>query len=159
MVMEGNLIWVVNITIQYTDYVFQNHTLETYIILLTSVTPITSIFFKKMIVTYLYCGTHPITFLFVMLSFLFIFRHSNVDIVLFHCNLNLHFLFFSFEYFLLLFKQSCLHFHLPPQPQTSPLPTLDLTPFCFCPCVPVSYTHLTLPTTGSLCRSRWSPYH
>ena len=24
---------------------------------------------------------------------------------------------------------------------------------------PVSYTHLTLPTTGSLCRSRWSPYH
>ena len=25
--------------------------------------------------------------------------------------------------------------------------------------VPVSYTHLTLPTTGSLCRSRWSPYH
>ena len=23
----------------------------------------------------------------------------------------------------------------------------------------VSYTHLTLPTTGSLCRSRWSPYH
>ena len=25
--------------------------------------------------------------------------------------------------------------------------------------VAVSYTHLTLPTTGSLCRSRWSPYH
>ena len=25
--------------------------------------------------------------------------------------------------------------------------------------IPVSYTHLTLPTTGSLCRSRWSPYH
>ena len=25
--------------------------------------------------------------------------------------------------------------------------------------VSVSYTHLTLPTTGSLCRSRWSPYH
>ena len=24
---------------------------------------------------------------------------------------------------------------------------------------PVSYTHLTLPTTGSLCRSRWSPDH
>ena len=23
----------------------------------------------------------------------------------------------------------------------------------------VSYTHLTLPTTGSLCRYRWSPYH
>ena len=23
----------------------------------------------------------------------------------------------------------------------------------------VSYTHLTLPTTGSLCSSRWSPYH
>ena len=23
----------------------------------------------------------------------------------------------------------------------------------------VSYTHLTLPTTGSLCRSRGSPYH
>ena len=25
--------------------------------------------------------------------------------------------------------------------------------------VPVSYTHLTLPTTKALCRSRWSPYH
>ena len=24
---------------------------------------------------------------------------------------------------------------------------------------PVSYTHLTLPTTHSVCRSRWSPYH
>ena len=24
---------------------------------------------------------------------------------------------------------------------------------------PVSYTHLTLPTTVALCRSRWSPYH
>ena len=23
----------------------------------------------------------------------------------------------------------------------------------------VSYTHLTLPTTWSRCRSRWSPYH
>ena len=23
----------------------------------------------------------------------------------------------------------------------------------------VSYTHLTLPTTQQLCRSRWSPYH
>ena len=24
---------------------------------------------------------------------------------------------------------------------------------------PVSYTHLTLPTTLHECRSRWSPYH
>ena len=24
---------------------------------------------------------------------------------------------------------------------------------------PVSYTHLTLPTTLPRCRSRWSPYH
>ena len=24
---------------------------------------------------------------------------------------------------------------------------------------PVSYTHLTLPTSCSACRSRWSPYH
>ena len=24
---------------------------------------------------------------------------------------------------------------------------------------PVSYTHLTLPTMASVCRSRWSPYH
>ena len=24
---------------------------------------------------------------------------------------------------------------------------------------PVSYTHLTLPTTAYRCRSRWSPYH
>ena len=26
-------------------------------------------------------------------------------------------------------------------------------------CIPVSYTHLTLPTITSGCRSRWSPYH
>ena len=25
--------------------------------------------------------------------------------------------------------------------------------------LPVSYTHLTLPTKGHGCRSRWSPYH
>ena len=25
--------------------------------------------------------------------------------------------------------------------------------------VPVSYTHLTLPTNFKRCRSRWSPYH
>ena len=25
--------------------------------------------------------------------------------------------------------------------------------------MPVSYTHLTLPTTRLVCRSRWSPYH
>ena len=25
--------------------------------------------------------------------------------------------------------------------------------------LPVSYTHLTLPTTIGWCRSRWSPYH
>ena len=25
--------------------------------------------------------------------------------------------------------------------------------------VPVSYTHLTLPTSSERCRSRWSPYH
>ena len=25
--------------------------------------------------------------------------------------------------------------------------------------IPVSYTHLTLPTTYWPCRSRWSPYH
>ena len=24
---------------------------------------------------------------------------------------------------------------------------------------PVSYTHLTLPTSSERCRSRWSPYH
>jgi hypothetical protein len=30
-----------------------------------------------------------------------------------------------------------------------------------CACTPraVSYTHLTLPTKGRTCRSRWSPYH
>ena len=25
--------------------------------------------------------------------------------------------------------------------------------------ITVSYTHLTLPTTPLMCRSRWSPYH
>ena len=34
------------------------------------------------------------------------------------------------------------------------------TLFCNSPRVPpVSYTHLTLPTNVSMCRSRWSPYH
>ena len=28
-----------------------------------------------------------------------------------------------------------------------------------CSTLPVSYTHLTLPTTVGPCRSRWSPYH
>jgi hypothetical protein len=27
------------------------------------------------------------------------------------------------------------------------------------PSIPVSYTHLTLPTTIVMSRSRWSPYH
>ena len=31
---------------------------------------------------------------------------------------------------------------------------LDMVAF-----MPVSYTHLTLPTTRLVCRSRWSPYH
>ena len=58
-------------------------------------------------------------------------------------------------------------------PCLSPLLACSLTPCPFCVytsrkilllvkshwSLPVSYTHLTLPTTGSLCRSRWSPYH
>ena len=32
-------------------------------------------------------------------------------------------------------------------------------PLLFFGYVPVSYTHLTLPTTRLVCRSRWSPYH
>ena len=39
----------------------------------------------------------------------------------------------------------------------------QLTPTFFLPpsptILPVSYTHLTLPTNVSMCRSRWSPYH
>ena len=31
--------------------------------------------------------------------------------------------------------------------------------FALTVCCPVSYTHLTLPTTCTPCRSRWSPYH
>ena len=46
---------------------------------------------------------------------------------------------------------------------TGSLPTLTSVPiknFYVAPTLQsVSYTHLTLPTTGSLCRSRWSPYH
>ena len=36
------------------------------------------------------------------------------------------------------------------------LPGTDIGSFSL---EPVSYTHLTLPTTVALCRSRWSPYH
>ena len=52
------------------------------------------------------------------------------------------------------------------------LTKLTLTPFCFSflpshplfflfllPTIPVSYTHLTLPTRYVECISRWSPYH
>ena len=48
MVMEGDLIWGGEHTIQYTDDVLQNCTPETYIILLTNVTSVYSIKkFKK----------------------------------------------------------------------------------------------------------------
>ena len=43
MVMEGDLTWGGDHTIQYTAVVLQNWTPETYIILLKSVTPIRSI--------------------------------------------------------------------------------------------------------------------
>ena len=40
MVMIGDLTWCGEHTVHYTDDVLQNCTLETYIILLTNVTPI-----------------------------------------------------------------------------------------------------------------------
>ena len=43
MVMEGDMTWGGEHTIQYADDVSQNCTLETYMILLTDVTPINSI--------------------------------------------------------------------------------------------------------------------
>ena len=43
MVMEGDLSWGGEYTIQYTDNVLQNCTSETYIILSTNVTPINPI--------------------------------------------------------------------------------------------------------------------
>ena len=46
MVMEGDLTWGGEHTIQYTDDVLQNCTLETNIILLTKVTPVKSIQIK-----------------------------------------------------------------------------------------------------------------
>ena len=47
MVMEGDLTWGGEHTIQYTDDILQNRTPETFIILLTNVTPINSIFLKR----------------------------------------------------------------------------------------------------------------
>ena len=47
MVIEGDLTWGGEHTIQYTDDVLENCTPETYIILLTNVTPINSIKKKK----------------------------------------------------------------------------------------------------------------
>ena len=53
-----------------------------------------------------------------------------------------------------------------PFPPIPPLLLPTNNPPCdlhFCDSVPVlvavSYTHLTLPTTRTSCRSRWSPYH
>ena len=39
------------------------------------------------------------------------------------------------------------------------LPKILLTTLPPIVIIPVSYTHLTLPTTLTECRSRWSPYH
>ena len=47
MVMEGGLTLGGKHTVQYTAYVLQNFTTETYVILLTNVTPINSIKIKK----------------------------------------------------------------------------------------------------------------
>ena len=44
--MEGDLTWGSKHTIHYTDDVLQNCTPETYIILLTNVTPINQIYLK-----------------------------------------------------------------------------------------------------------------
>ena len=44
MEMDGDLTWGGEHTMQYTDDILQNCTPETYIILLTDVTPINSIF-------------------------------------------------------------------------------------------------------------------
>ena len=46
--MEGNLTWCGEHTKQYTDYVLQNSIPETYIILLTNVSPINSMKTLKM---------------------------------------------------------------------------------------------------------------
>ena len=46
MVMEGDLTWNSEHTIQYTDDVLQNYIPETYIILLPNATPINSIIFN-----------------------------------------------------------------------------------------------------------------
>ena len=43
MVMEGDLTWGGEHTMQYTDDILQNCTPETYIILLTNVTPMNSV--------------------------------------------------------------------------------------------------------------------
>lgn len=43
MLMEGDLPWSGEHTIKYTDYILQNSTPETYMILLTNVTPQNSI--------------------------------------------------------------------------------------------------------------------
>ena len=47
MVMEGDLTWGGEHTVQYTDDMVQNLTQETYLILLTDVTPVNSIKYKK----------------------------------------------------------------------------------------------------------------
>ena len=47
MEMDGDLTWGGEHTMQYTDDILQNCTPETYIILLTNVTPINSIKIEK----------------------------------------------------------------------------------------------------------------
>ena len=51
-------------------------------------------------------------------------------------------------------KYWCFSFSISPSNEYSGLISFRIDWFD-----PVSYTHLTLPTTWQACRSRWSPYH
>ena len=77
-------------------------------------------------------------------KWLVFWQHDGVQIQLFQVPrppLPSYHIYFVLFYFTLLFKFNFLIFNY------------------FIDYAAVSYTHLTLPTTGSLCRSRWSPYH
>ena len=55
-------------------------------------------------------------------------------------------------------KSNCLRIGARRDAVCSNIQTLDGREIVWVDVIPVSYTHLTLPTTYA-CRSRWSPYH
>ena len=97
-------------------------------------------------------------------AFIFV-RHLNgfsplLSLHLYFCFITVVMLcFFCAKGFIISWKHQTLICACPEKPFTLKSKCHIVMCIMMNPLTSVSYTHLTLPTTGSLCRSRWSPYH